>query len=553
MNALKIIPNDQSLAFIQTLVNTTWPLTVEQVYGYAEQVGWTAEKIDTEEDYAPPGSFWIAPEVRCLLTVHSYGVPDLFFHASNLVEREERGRATEILTAHMRELEKELTNLYGQPFRLSNDVNGREFCWWKTPTGVWVRITYGTARPTVSITGPRHESEPEDQIIVPDTTSCLQTIQTWLNAPWPMNVAAVHDCADTVGWTAEESSSTAFFSTLMHVMYDGNLRIFSEDYFAEPDVGVTYGRRGATRVTFNLADHWSERTEAEAWPLMKERMLEVEAALTEIYGQPERNTRGVDNPHFAQWNITPHLSLALFHGPGKSNVIIDYHGPEDDRVTGIPINYEVDDALRIIDEWTQSMDSIDLFDASEIASGIGWFPEDSSWPDVYYTQVSPPAEPRAAIRDEDQRVWLVTFDVSMGMKDRTPGRTNADIERVMKNLETALNSRYGQAEESSHYGGEYRDWNTSTGLRVRIGYGLGMSSVWIYDPAKKATVESFITRPPATYGKEKLVASPEGGQASTGVGNAASGEPETGSPISLLAFITSAIAAIGMIVKYFFF
>ncbi|RRC95127.1 DUF6301 family protein [Schaalia canis] len=542
MGALRILPIEETVSFIQVLVNAQWPLTVERAHEYVKQVGWTVEQPDADDEYVLPGSFWIAPDVRCRLTVHSYGVPDLFFHVSNIVEREEQHQATEILTAHMIGLEKELTNLYGQPFRFANDVNAREFRWWKTPAGVWVRINYGTARPTVSITGPRQESEPEDQIVVPDTKSCLQTIQTWLSAPWPLPVATVHDYADRVGWTPEEESSTEFYSTLIYALYDGNLRIFSEDFFAEPDVGVTYGRRGATRVHFDLAAHWSERTEAEAWPLIKERMRDVEAAITDLYGQPEKSTQGVDNQNYAKWDVTPHLSLSLFHGPGNSNVTIDYHGPEDERATGVPINYEVDDVLRIIDEWTQSMGSIDLFDAAEIASGIGWFPEDSSWPKIYYTQVSPPAEPRAAIRDENQKVWLVTFDVAMGVKERTPGRTPADIERVMTSLEVALTQRYGVAEESSHYGGHYRDWDTRRGLRVRIAYGLGMSSVWIYDPAKKATVETFITEPAGVKKTPRssaaTVESPQEGNTST---------------MSTVAIVTTFLAVLGGILKYFFF
>ena len=540
MDSPKILPLNESLSFIQALTSATWPLTTEQVRNVAVQVGW---KLETTKEYSWYQSFEIAPNISGTMTCHSYGVPDLAFRVSEVMRGEVAEEKRDLVNAHMMTLEKELTVLYGQPFRFTNEDSRDEYRWWTLPSGVWLRINYGHLPPRVALTGPRHEQEPEDLIIIPPTQDCLRSIQTWLDAPWPLPVSAVHDYADRLGWNAEEESSSTFFSTFQYVLYKENPYSYSEDFFAEPDIDVSYGPRGAKKINFPLAEHWSMRTEAEAWPLIQARMGEVEAALSELYGTPEKGPIGGDRC-YAKWAVTEQLSMSLIQGPGTAFVRIEHLAPQEEG-PGIPFNYEVDEVVSIIDEWTQSMGSIDLFDAAEIADGIGWFPVDQNWPDIYYTQVSPQAEPRAAIRDENQQVWLVTFDVAMGVKEGTPGRSPADIERVMKNLETVLTQRYGSAEEATHFGCHYRDWDTRKGVRVRIAYGSGMSSVWIYDPAKKATVEGYITQTAPSTTLKNQPASKE---------SAGTDAPAGGSPyMSKLAFFGTFLAVLGMILKYLFF
>lgn len=552
VDSLNILPIDQTLSFIQALTTTTWPLTREQVHECAAQVGWD---LDMEKEHSWYQSFEISPDIDGSMTLHSYGVPNLYFRVSEAARGEDKDEKITLLSAHMKTLENELTALYGQPFSFTDEESKEEIRWWKLSSGMWLKINYGTPHPEVAITCPRHPSEPKDLIAVPTMQECLRTIQTWLDASWPLPVSTVHNLANSLGWNPEDQSSSEFFSTLPYVFFEKHPPFYSEDFSAEPDVYLTYGQRGARKISFSLADHWSMRTEAEAWPLIQERMLEVETALSASYGPPETGTiRG--NRHYAKWAVTPHLSLTIYRAPGVSDVTIEYLESQETHTTGVPITYGLDEVLHIIDEWTQAMamGPIDLFDAAEIATGIGWFPENTDWPDTYYTQVSPPAQPRAAIRDENQQVWLVTFDVAMGVDEHVPGRSASDIEHAMTTLEAALSERYGAAETSTHYGGQYRDWDTGHGVRVRLSYGLGMSSVWIYDPAKKATVETFITRPEGvtdeTATSSSVARSVEtlafGGQSEASRDGAAS-------PMPKIAFFLVFLAALGFILKYFLF
>lgn len=546
MTVLNILPLDKSLSFIQLLAEASWPLTPEQVHDLARQVGWD---LNVTAKYSFYHSFDVLPDIPGSMALNSHGVPQVYFRVSEYARGDDKDQKIALLVAHMMTLEKELTALYGQPFYFTTEFAEEEFRWWRLPSGAWLKIEYGGPRAEVTLKGPRHEHEPQDRILVPSVQTSMRTIQTWLDASWPLPVSTVHTLAENLGWGADEVSSSSFFSTFQHLFFEANPYYYTEDFFGEPDIDVSYGQHGATKISFPLADHWSMRTEAEAWPLMWDHMLELEATLTATYGSPEKG-RSWGGRHCAKWMVTPHLSLTTFRGPGASEVTIEFVEPEELGATETAFNYEVDEVLGIIDEWAGSMQSCDLFGAAEIARGMGWSPDIPDYPDTFYTRVSPPGQTRAAIKDEKQQVWLVTFDVAMGVEENTPGRSEADIERVMVALEDALNKRFGPAEESAHYGGEYRDWDTGQGTRVRIAYGLGMSSVWIYDPAKKSTVETFITRPAQSETVKIQPASdtPKEHDAGTAV-PAPSGR---GPYMSKVAFFVGLLVVLGIILGYFF-
>lgn len=547
MTILTILPLDKSLSFIRSLAETDWPLTSERVHDIARQVGWDLAITD---EYFSYQSFDILADIHGSMTLHSYGVPQVSFNVSEYARGDDKEQKIARLVRHMMALEKELRGLYGNAYIFTTEWAEKEFRWWRLPSGVWVKIEYGGPRATVTINGPRNEYEPEDRVLVPSVQACMRTIQTWVEASWPLPVSSVHSIAESLGWGADDVSSSAFFSNFLHSFFEANPYYYTEDFFAVPDVDVDYGQRGATKISFPLADHWSMRTEAQAWQLMWDRMLEVEAALSTSYGPPERG-RSWGGRHYAKWMVIPHLSVTTFRGAGMSDVTIEFIEPEDLEPSDIPVTYEVDEVLGIIDEWTGSMHSLDLFEAGEIATGLGWSPENPDWPDTFYTRVSPPGQARAAIKGDKQQLWLVTFDVAMGIKEDTPGHSAADIERVMTALEAALETRYGHAEARSHYGGEYRDWDTGQGARVRIGYGLGMSSVWIYDPAKRSTVDTFITRPaqPETAKAQPAPAVWE----KTGSETAKSSSSGRGPSMSKVAFSCTFLAVLGAVLAYFFF
>lgn len=103
-----------------------------------------------------------------------------------------------------------------------------------------------------------------------------------------------------------------------------------------------------------------------------------------------------------------------------------------------------------------------------------------------------------------QNVPLIALTVHTPRSHEKHPRKDALLESTMRFLLDLFTERYGDPEIESFWGGEYRDWHLPTDLRLRLSFGLGMSTMWIYDPELKEHVETFVTLPdtlPEDFGR----------------------------------------------------
>lgn len=492
MAPYEFLPLDNTATLIQAIAQYSWPLQEEDVRPLFQQAGLT---LQTDL----PGYFSHRFVVNGVtypgsLAIYSFGIHRVTLYVCDYPENMGEAEAAPIATDYMLKLIDHLRWVFGEPLDYHDEGAKGTYLWWNLPSGACIEISYGTCLPCIRIAGPSHPTEPEDGLILLPVERCLELIQTWVDAPWPLSIPVVHSTCNRLNWRAKKGSSSGFYSELPYFFYQCVPPYANEDFFAEPDVHVRFAGSLPTQVTFELADYWSMRSASQAWPAMRDHMLNIKAALTEKYGEPEV-TKGSISPYKATWLLPNDLSVTLHYGAGQSRAEVRHLPSFNRELRTTPTSiYDLNDAIEAIFWWAEETPRpLNLQHARQLAEDIDWFPEDTEHPEHYYTLISDPAQPRATIREENGQVWLITFDVAH-TQSNSGGHIDPEIESAMREIEEVITDEYGVPEATQYGAKHYRDWQAPTGTRVRIAYGLNMSSVWIYAPEKKDIIDTFVNQ-----------------------------------------------------------
>lgn len=194
------------------------------------------------------------------------------------------------------------------------------------------------------------------------------------------------------------------------------------------------------------------------------------------------------------------------------------------------------EAMNLIDSWVNLPLPWSPSDVEDHARGLGWVRMSAAAKEQRVcAQVSLPDMPAVAKKPGVSKTSRIALEPRLPLKSRVPlfsrvpagtlpsqnvplialtvhpprshekhPRKDALLESTMRFLLDLLTERYGEPEIESFWGGEYRDWLLPNDLRLRLSFGLGMSTVWIYDPALKEHLETFVTLPdnlPEDFGR----------------------------------------------------
>lgn len=168
--------------------------------------------------------------------------------------------------------------------------------------------------------------------------------------------------------------------------------------------------------------------------------------------------------------------------------------------------YSYDEAVNLIDSWVNLPRPWRASDVEDHARGLGW------------VRMSPLAKQKHACarvavgegphfptwKNSRNNIPLIAITVHPPRSQEQNPRKDASLESAMRFLLYVFTQRYGDPEIERFWGGEYRDWPLADDLRLRLSFGLGMSTVWIYDPVLKEDVETFVTLPdnlPEDFGR----------------------------------------------------